>query len=177
MPELTAHPGKIVLLWKYRGWHPDFFQFRQYQWCEAKQKCLRPWEEPCAGSASGAMDTSAWKTYRNDTMGFTIKYPPSWAGFTATEATTPAYSHVAFSFYGTHRPFEIFKIVRFSEEQWKTGKTLPFTFLLQADGVTLVCDGCCKEGGDTKGGGQFDAFQQERCAEVPQLLKTLQWSL
>lgn len=44
-----------------------------YTWCEAKQKCLRPWEETC-----GADQTVGWKTYTNTQYGFEIKYPQTW---------------------------------------------------------------------------------------------------
>ena len=106
-------------------------------------------------------------------MGFTLKYPPSWEGVMATEGSYPTYTYVGFSFSGTHRPFEIFKVVQYSKNEWETvAKNLPFIVLSSSDDPPLVCDGCCKEGGDTSGGGQFDAFQKERCAEVPLLLRT-----
>ena len=49
-----------------------------YSWCEAKQKCLRPWEETCVAASttqSTSIDTSNWKTYKNDQYGFEFKYP------------------------------------------------------------------------------------------------------
>ncbi len=42
-----------------------------YSWCEAKQKCLRVWEEQC-----GDQDQpSGWQTYSSAQYGFEIKYP------------------------------------------------------------------------------------------------------
>jgi len=41
-----------------------------YSWCEAKQKCLRTWEEPCEADT-----TADWKTYTNTQYGFSFKYP------------------------------------------------------------------------------------------------------
>ncbi len=48
-----------------------------YSWCEAKQKCLRSWEEPCQTDA-----TAGWKTYTNNEFGFSVKYPQ---GYSAEE--------------------------------------------------------------------------------------------
>jgi len=140
-----------------------------------KQKCLRVWEEPCSISSSESSDTSTWKPYRNETLGFTLKFPPSWDGYSATEGSFPTYSYAGFSFSGTHRPFELFKVVRYTKEEWETVRNnAQLIILSQADDPPLVCDGCCTEGGDRTGGGQFDVFQQERCAEVPQILRTFQ---
>jgi hypothetical protein len=144
-----------------------------YQWCEAKQKCLRTWEEPCDGS--GAVDTSAWKLYQNDAFGFSLKFPPSWDGYEVHEGEFPSYRYVNFSFSGTHRPFEIFKILQLNQEQREAMEEKTTLIILSQSGsFVLTCDGCCVEGGDTRGGGQFDAFQQERCAEAPEILKTFQ---
>ena len=44
-----------------------------YSWCEAKQKCLRTWEEPCEADT-----TAGWKTYTNSQYGFSFKYPKEW---------------------------------------------------------------------------------------------------
>ncbi len=151
-----------------------------YQWCEAKQKCLRIWEEPCEGtgnSASSTVDTSNWNTYQNKTLGFSLSFPPSWDGYRATEGSYSTYAYVGFSFSGTHQPFELFKVMQYSREEWaKVEQSGRFTVLSRAVDPPLLCDGCCTQGGDTTGGGQFDSFQRERCAEVPQILQTFQRS-
>ncbi len=41
-----------------------------YIWCEAKQKCLRVWKEPCEADL-----TAGWQTYTNTDYGFEFKYP------------------------------------------------------------------------------------------------------
>ncbi|MBU0766373.1 hypothetical protein KKF55_01125 [Patescibacteria group bacterium] len=143
-----------------------------YNWCEAKQKCVRPWEESCD---SNETDTSSWQNYRNDTLGFSLKFPPSWDGFTVHEGEYPTYRYVNFSFSDTHQPFEIFKIVQYAKDEWETvGKKIPFVVLNSAIDPPLVCDGCCTADGETSGGGQFDIFQQERCKEVPEILSTFE---
>jgi len=48
-----------------------------YMWCEAKQKCLRAWEEICEVTSTPVKkdETTNWKTYKNIQYGFEIKYP------------------------------------------------------------------------------------------------------
>lgn len=146
-----------------------------YQWCEAKQKCLRTWEEPCEMTGSGAVDTSSWMPYQNDMAGFSLKFPSLWEGFNVTQGSFTGATSVSFSFGAPHQPFEIFKILKFDAAQWEEQEVKEaFTALSVSANAVLVCDGCCKEGGDVLGGGQFDIFQQERCAEVPKILKTFE---
>lgn len=141
-----------------------------YSWCEAKQKCLRVWEEPCEEKE---IDTSSWQLYQNDKLGFTLKFPPSWESFSSHTEEFSTYRYVNFSFTGDHQPFEIFKIMQFSKEEWeRINKNISFMILDNNIYPPLVCDGCCREKADISGGGQFDAFQQERCAEVPKILST-----
>lgn len=44
-----------------------------YSWCQVKQKCLRPWEEPCES------DTAV--EYKNIEFGFNFILPLSWKGY------------------------------------------------------------------------------------------------
>lgn len=125
--------------------------------------------------ATNGTDTSSWQLYRNDTLGFSLRFPPPWNGYTVNEGEYPTYRYVGFSFSDTPQPFEIFKIVRYSTEEWKrVGTIIPFVVLDATLDPPLVCDGCCTAGGDSTGGGQFDAFQQERCKEVPAILGTFE---
>lgn len=41
-----------------------------YTWCEAKQKCLRVWEEKCETD-----QTAGWKKYSNSEYNFELRYP------------------------------------------------------------------------------------------------------
>jgi len=71
-----------------------------YSWCEAKQKCLRTWEESCAETNANTNSTvnknsnvntnsitntnanavvpADWKTYTNAALSYTLQYPPTW---------------------------------------------------------------------------------------------------
>jgi hypothetical protein len=144
-----------------------------YSWCEAKQKCLRVWEEKCVAASTD--EISNWKVYKNVKFGFELKFPETWDGYTATEGDYPDYNYMAFSFKDGHQPFSIFSIIKYSKAQWEKVSGAPgLKVLSQEDDVTLVCDGCCDESGDFIGGGQFDKFQIERCKEAPQIIKTFQ---
>lgn len=144
-----------------------------YTWCEAKQKCIRPWEEECEIEVVTTNENRDWKPYKNEKFGFELKFPKSWDGHNVIEADYPIYSYAAFSFSNGHQPFSIFSIIQYSKEKWETtGKNPLLRVLSQTDETVLVCDGCCDEGGDTTGGGEFDEFQIERCKEVPEIIKT-----
>jgi len=46
-----------------------------YSWCQAKQKCLRVWEESCASPSATPDPTANWQTYKNEQYGFEVRYP------------------------------------------------------------------------------------------------------
>jgi len=47
-----------------------------YTWCEAKEKCIRPWEEKCSLSGSEIIKIDElWNKYINYDLGFEINYP------------------------------------------------------------------------------------------------------
>ncbi len=56
-----------------------------YSWCEAKQKCLRTWEEDCTALSTTNASTNTntntntvpgdWETYTNDDFDYQIRYP------------------------------------------------------------------------------------------------------
>jgi hypothetical protein len=142
-----------------------------YSWCEAKQKCLRTWEEKCEVDSEVIPNNRI--TYTDEKYKFQLEMPLSWEGYRANSGDYPTYSYTGFSFGGQRQPFEIFKIVSFNNEQWDTvpNKSL-FTVLHQADNQIYACDGCCANVDDASGGGQFDEFQVERCKEVPEILKS-----
>jgi len=110
--------------------------------------------------------------YKNQTFGFALTFPQTWEGFNTSEMEYDSYSSVCFSFKQP-QPFCIFQIVKFNKSQWEQVKYKQQTVVLSEtnDHVT-VCDGCCKQGGDTTGGGQFDTFQIDRCKEVSNIIKT-----
>lgn len=54
-----------------------------YIWCEAKEKCLRTWEEECSAtietiepsSYASIAEEIDWREYSNDKLGYTVSYP------------------------------------------------------------------------------------------------------
>jgi len=110
--------------------------------------------------------------YKNQTLGFTLTFPQTWYGFNASEQNNNNYNGVCFSFKQP-QPFCIFQIIKFNKDQWEQVKSKNEKSILSEtnDSVT-ICDGCCKQSGDTTGGGQFNQFQIERCKEVPNIIKT-----
>lgn len=56
-----------------------------YTWCEAKQKCLRTWEEKCDNSVDS---TAGWKIFINTKYGIEVKYPSGWTAKNAVVACT-----------------------------------------------------------------------------------------
>lgn len=55
-----------------------------YSWCEAKQKCLRSWEEKC--EAVVADKTADWKIYNNENYKINFKYPRNYNINEATDS-------------------------------------------------------------------------------------------
>ena len=110
--------------------------------------------------------------YKNQTLGFTLTFPQTWNGFNASEQNNNNYNGVCFSFKQP-QPFCIFQIIKFNKDQWEQVKSKNEKSILSEtnDSVT-ICDGCCKQSGDTTGGGQFNQFQIDRCKEVPNIIKT-----
>jgi hypothetical protein len=142
-----------------------------YSWCEAKQKCLRIWEEKCEATTTDV--TADWTVYKNEKYGFEMKFPSTWSGYGVNSGDYSTYSYVNFSFRGEHQPFALISIIRYTPEQWKNvPASANLKILSQTDEQTLVCDGCCFSDGNYYGGGQFDAFQVERCQEGAQIIST-----
>ncbi len=50
-----------------------------YSWCEAKNKCLRSWEEECDTAVVSEVkdETTGWLSYKDTENGFVLKYPPT----------------------------------------------------------------------------------------------------
>lgn len=49
-----------------------------YSWCEAKQKCLRVWEEKCETKTAPTAGVEDWQIYRDETRSVEFAYPKSW---------------------------------------------------------------------------------------------------
>ena len=49
-----------------------------YAWCEAKQKCLRSFEESCEKEMQEMQIPADWKTFTAPMGGFTLRYPKDW---------------------------------------------------------------------------------------------------
>ncbi|MBU2542141.1 GerMN domain-containing protein [Patescibacteria group bacterium] len=110
--------------------------------------------------------------YNNQTFGFALTFPQTWEDFYASEQEYDSYSSVCFSFKQP-QPFCIFQIVKYNKSQWEQMKFKYAENILSEIGDSvIICDGCCKEGGDTSGGGQFNQFQIDRCKEVPDIIET-----
>lgn len=95
-----------------------------YSWCEAKQKCLRVWEEKC--------ESVATTTYRNDKYGFKVKLPESWKGFKTVESQKDIFGtngegvighfpeiEIVHPLSTTQNPRQNIPIFIFTADQWK----------------------------------------------------------
>jgi len=80
-----------------------------YTWCEAKNKCLRVWEEKCE------TDTTAnWKTYTNTQYGFEVKYPTDWQVSEGAPGAVPLINGTYFSIFSTQKDslgISLYKII------------------------------------------------------------------
>ena len=111
-----------------------------------------------------------WRSYKNDKLGFSLGFPESWKGYSASEDN----NGVCFSFKDEHMPFCITTIRVMTEDEWNAVvKKSALTKITENAGKVYVCDGCCGQEGDT-GGGQFDKFQQDRCDEAGEILQTFE---
>ncbi len=111
-----------------------------YSWCEAKQKCLRVWEEKCEISA---IDVSDWEKYTNDEFGFEFSYPKTYE-LKASRSPVQNQKAVSFSLVKSSAdPVLLFSISGFPEKHpvdqaWEVPTDrLIFRNLGKSDGYTF----------------------------------------
>lgn len=119
--------------------------------------------------------------YNNETYGFELTLPETWKNGKATEHENENWTDICFSVINEgSMPFCIFQLVIYDESEWqknlKTNPKLESDVISKTGGNIITCSGCCKEGDDVTGGGQFDEFQIQRCKEAPMILKTFKLS-
>lgn len=119
--------------------------------------------------------------YSNETYGFELILPETWKDGKATEHENADWTDICFGVNNPgSMPFCMFQLVIYDESNWqknlKTNPKMESSVISKNGGNVITCSGCCKEGDDVTGGGQFDEFQIERCKEAPSILKTFQLS-
>ncbi|MFA6511946.1 MAG: hypothetical protein WCV86_02385 [Patescibacteria group bacterium] len=109
-----------------------------YSWCEAKQKCLRIWEEDCTTTTNTNTTTDPiadWETYMNTAFDYSLQYPTSWEAPSAD-------AEIAEFGVGVRQPFWIKKVDTISE-----------TLVVPGSNMKIIIDGNeatqQKEGGES----------------------------
>lgn len=123
-------------------------------------------------------NNTALKTYQNQKYGFEVSFPPTWKSskgdFGYNEEVSPDFGYISFQPDGTK--YEIIQIGVYTNKQWNKwqhkqdefilGQNQHYVFTSSSDPDTKLSDENCN------GGGQFNKFEQERCKETPQILKS-----
>jgi len=121
-----------------------------YTWCEAKNKCLRVWEEPCETD-----QTADWKTYTNTQYGFEIKYPSDWKVVIPERSPMSIFSAL---WEQPNKGFEEPYIMTLgidekngkTVQQWLTGESIPYYNFIENAKIDSI-DGVIAKGLATMG--------------------------
>ncbi|MCF7835734.1 MAG: hypothetical protein K9M15_01290 [Candidatus Marinimicrobia bacterium] len=132
--------------------------------------------------------TTNWKTYRNEEFGFEIGILPTWESYNVSVSKCchnissnelNNFTDIIFSPKAVDR-FGIFEIMIFTKEQWnrwqRDSHKIELYVLGQNDLYVMAIDNMQTEDAliDCTGGGQYNKFEQARCKEIPQIIKTFE---
>ena len=139
-------------------------------------------KEESVNSAVSSVETSDWKTYKNEKYGFELDFLESWKGYKLTIKEYPQWTEMCFAIAGKgERSYCILQIVVYTKEQWASFKEkYPNAKNAKEDNQNskyifkygYTTDNSSYEECESV---QLSKFQCDRSREVPQILSSFKF--